>query len=136
MTEQERKNRLRCLKCSYYGMNRCPLMVDGDVFRLDICILDVLKKKNFKEDGPEIYMFNNSPTLFLSYLSFLRKDKLPEIGAKVITLRPGFSGPAGVIRTVNDISDRYIELKNESGSISISEKNVWYKDFFVLDTNN
>ena len=141
MTDKESQNRKRCLQCKHYGMNVCPLMMDGDVFNLDICILDVVSKKNWEENSPEIFMFINSPKLLLSYLSFLRKDKLPKIGDKVITLRSGFDGYGGDIRYVSGITDKYIEIvhsdfDDKTDDCCLSNIDTWYKDLFVFDDNN
>lgn len=136
MEDRELQNRKRCLQCEHYGMNVCPLMANGDVFNLDICILDVVKKKNWNDNSPEMFMFKNNPTLFLKYLSFLRKDKLPNIGDKVITLRSGFGGWGGNIRFISDVNDEYIELQDSNDSKFISYINVWHNDLFVFDENN
>lgn len=139
MTDKEYQNRKRCLKCKYYGMNVCPLMVSGYVINLDVCILDIINKKNWNENSPEIFMFRNNPTLLLSYLSFLRKDKLPKIGDKVITLRSGFNGYGGDIRYVSGITDKYIEIvivDDETDDCYLSNIDTWYKDLFIFDDNN
>ena len=141
MTDKESQNRKRCLQCGHYGMNVCPLMVDGDVFDLDVCILDIAKQKNWNEDSPEIFMFRNNPRIFMSYLSFLRKDKLPKVGDKVITLRAGFEGYGGDIRFVSGITDKYIEITcgdfyDETDDCCLSDIDTWYKDLFVFDDNN
>lgn len=142
MTEQQGINRKRCLSCPYYGMNRCPLMLDGDVFNLDICVLEIVNKKEYPSDGPEMFMFQSAPQTFLSYLTFMRRNILPEVGTKVLTLHAGFSGYAGVIRTVTEIkeiganNDKVIIVKSPKGEKSLSYCNEWYKDFFALDKNN
>lgn len=141
MTDKELQNRKRCLKCKYYGRNVCPLMANGDVFNLDVCILDIINKKNWNENSPEMFMFRNNPTLLLSYLSFLRKDKLPKTGDKVITLRSGFNGYGGNIRYVSRITDKYIEIvyanfDDETNKCCLSKIDTWYKDLFIFDDNN
>lgn len=141
MTDKEYQNRKRCLQCKYYGRNVCQLMMDGDVFNLDVCILDIINKKNWDENSPEIFMFKNSPKLLLSYLSFLRKDKLPKIGDKVITLHSGFDGYGGDIRYVSGITDKYIEIvygdfDEDTDDCCLSDIDTWYKDLFIFDDNN
>lgn len=137
MDEKRKQNRLRCLRCGQYGCNVCSLMADADVFEIDICILDVLKNKPWKEDSAEIFMFKNSPITFLKYLSFLRQDKIPQIGNKVITLRGGYGGYGGNIRYVTRITDQYIELTDNRKQHTYScFKDKWHQDLFVLDNHN
>lgn len=139
MTDKEKQNRHRCLECEHYSSNACPLMANRDVYTLDICILDIISKKDWAENSPEMFMFKHNPTLMLSYLSFNRRSKLPKIGDKVITLRPGFGGFGGKTLYVVDLVDTYIELVRDpstTGSSYLSDINEWYKDLFVLDDNN
>lgn len=139
MTNKEQQNRRRCLKCKHYRSNVCPLMANGDVFNLDTCILDTLSKKDWAEDSPEMFMFKHNSTLMLSYLSFHRKDKLPKIGDKVITLHSGFGGFGGSIQYVVGLTDTCIQLAKDSSATdasSISDISEWYRDLFVLDDNN
>lgn len=59
----------------------------------------------------------------------------PPYGTEVKTLRPGFGGKAGVIRTLVEYTsgpERYIGLKRDDG-LSISERAHWWCDFKVAD---
>ena len=135
--------RQKCLKCPHSGFG-CIKMASADFEDIDVCVLDIIKTKGWDEDSPEMFMFKHSPDTFLKYLSFKRKDKLPKVGDKVITLHAGFSGPKGVLRYVVAIKDKYIELSNiffdgeepEDCRISISYIERWYEGLFVLDENN
>lgn len=135
-TEKEKKNRLRCLSCEYYGMNVCPLMADGDVFNLDICILNIVKKKKWAYDSPEMFMFRHDPLTLLHYLTYKRMNKLPKVGTKVLTLRSGFGGGPGLIRWVARITPNTIELRDSLGNLYLSQKESWYLDFFAMDNYN
>jgi hypothetical protein len=133
--ERKYKNRKRCLECKHYGMNVCPLMCDADVFQIDNCILEDLRIKKIEENTAEWFMFTHNPVLFLKYLNFQRKDKLPNIGSKIVTLRSGFGGWSGMIRYIRDIDEKYITLTNmkEGGSQEyISSIKTWYNDFFEI----
>lgn len=147
MGDKELENRKRCLKCKYYGCNTCPLMADGDVFTIDICVLDIIREKNWDENSPEMFMFKNKPVFFMSYISFLRKEKLPNVGNKVLTLHGGFGSFGSRILYVSSIDDRYIELADyivddtnddewEECDYYLSNIDEWYKDLFVFDDNN
>ena len=134
-TEKEIRNRKRCLTCEYYGMNVCPLMANADVFKLDICILDIMKKKKYTLNSPEMFMFKNEPLLLLQWWSFQRENKIPNIGTKVVVLRQGCGGPTGVVRTVVGIKENYIEI-TDGQQMYIIYKERWYKDLFCLDKYN
>jgi hypothetical protein len=132
-SERRTKNRKRCLNCKYYGCNVCPLMANGDVFQIDNCILENEQVKHLKEGTAEWFMFKYNPHLFLGYLNFQRKDKLPKVGSKVVTLRSGFGGYAGVTRYVKKITEKYIELvDHDEEGIYISNIDKWYNDFFEI----
>lgn len=133
--EKRYENRKRCLACKYYGMNACPLMGDADVFQIDNCILEHHMVKRLEEGSAEWFMFYSNPTLFLMYINYKRKDKLPSIGSKVVTLRNGFNGWAGVTRYIKSIDERYIVLtatSNGEGQESLSSVEKWYNDFFEI----
>jgi hypothetical protein len=131
-TEKRYENRRRCLACKHYGCNVCPLMGDADVFQIDNCILDNPKVKELKKGTAEWFMSIYSPALFLMYLNYQRKDNFPKIGRKVVTLRSGFSGYAGVIRRIENIDEKYITLVNGEGRKSLSHIETWYNDFFEV----
>ena len=136
MTEKEKQNRLRCLNCNYYAMNGCNCMVDSDVSKIDICIKDIIRTKSWNCDSPEMFMFRYNPVMLLSYLSYCRRNILPKVGCKVLTLREGFTGGAGVFRKVVEITDTYIVLSNKEGRKSISYIDKWFYDIFVFDSFN
>lgn len=51
-----------------------------------------MRTKQINEDTAEWFMFIYNPILFLRYLNYQRKEKLPYVGNKVVTLRSGFVG--------------------------------------------
>jgi hypothetical protein len=110
-------------------------MSDADVFKIDNCILDNPKVKELKEGSAEWFMFIKNPVLFLRYINYQRKDKLPNIGSRVVTLRSGFGGWHGVTRYIKSIDEKYITLTattNGEGQEYISCIETWYDDFFEM----
>lgn len=130
--EKRIENRKRCLACNYYGLNVCTLMGDADVFQIDNCILENPKVKQIQEGSAEWFMFIHNSVLFLRYLNYQRRNELPKVGNKVVTLRSGFSGYAGVTRYIDSIDEKYITLINKEGRRSLSEIKTWYNDFFEI----
>ena len=117
-------------------------------------VLNIIKENNWDENSPEMFMFSNNPILFISYISFLRKDILPKVGDKVLTLRGGFGSFESRILYVSEITDKYIELADfiidESEIVDedeyyelcneceyyLSEIEKWYTELFRSDDNN
>ena len=137
LNEQWLNNRKRCYRCKYYYWNRCLLMCEAPPEEIDTCIrkIDSYKEAVENEGSAEWFMIKCDTTIFMRYLNYKRKDNLPEIGAKVLTLRPGFGGDAGKIRYVKEINDRYIYLvdsEDNTGRKYCSEIKTWYMDFWIL----
>ena len=133
--EKRYENRKRCLACDKYGINECPLMCYADVFQIDNCILEHQMVKQLKEGSPEWFMFTNNPISFLCYINYTRKDYLPPVGAKVVTLRSGFGGSAGMTRYIKSIDEKYFTLTNNprgEGQEYITPIETWYNYFFEL----
>jgi hypothetical protein len=69
------------------------------------------------------------------YIAYLNRDILPKVGDKVITLRGGFGGGAGVIRKVSEVTETQIFLMGNPSypdsrySCDISK---WYLDIKIL----
>ena len=117
-------------------------------------ILSIVKENNWDENSPEMFMFQNNPILFMSYISFLRKDILPKVGDKVLTLRGGFGSFESRTLYVSGITDKYIELADfiidetetddddeynelwDECEYYLSNIEKWYKDLFIFDDNN
>lgn len=131
-TAKKNENRKRCLECSEYSCNGCSLMCNANVFQIDDCILDNSSVKEIKEGTPEWFMFKYDPTLFLKYLNYQRKERLPDVGTKVVTLRAGFGGWSGDIRCIKEIDEKYITLSDDNGKEYMSDIKTWYGDFFEL----
>lgn len=144
----------KCFGCQYCTkINRCVLMLDKNISNIDICIMDIVREKKWETKTLETFVLQNNPKLFLSYLSFLRKDKLPKVGDKVVTLRAGFGSFDSRILYVSGITDKHIELEDfiideteidddeynelwDECEYYLSDINLWYKDLFVFDENN
>lgn len=69
------------------------------------------------------------------FARYKRKDTLPAIGTKVITLVNGYSGRAGVTRYVVAHEGRYVVLaKTSDGSVrSLCEVSKWWKHLRIVD---
>lgn len=75
----------------------------------------------------EKYVKNNHPAIVEEYSRYSQKDQLPKVGDKVISLRRGFGGLAGVVLEVTEIDKGGITLTNgENNYFSALES--WYKD--------
>lgn len=67
------------------------------------------------------------------YVAYLNRWNRPKVGDKVVTLRSGFGGGAGVIRVVAEIEDKYIRIKggvHDHEYLSLISE--WYKDLKVI----
>lgn len=129
----------KCAECKYSVCRgtQCGFISLENLAEHGVCVPDIIKRKCSFASDAERFIINDAPRdLVLQYLSFLRKEELPNIGDKVLTLRSGFGGSCFVIRKVSDIKEGYIWLTKENGEGSyISDITVWYKELFVLDNN-
>lgn len=67
------------------------------------------------------------------YIAYLNRWNLPKVGDKVVTLKSGFGGGAGVIRIVIDVDDKYISVREgEFGYEYLSIISQWYKEIKVV----
>lgn len=65
------------------------------------------------------------------YVAYLNRWNLPKPGDRVITLRSGFGGGAGIERLVTEIDDEYIHIKG-GGYEYLSLIKTWYKELKVI----
>ena len=79
----------------------------------------------------EEYLLENYRDIFEEYNRYLDRTNLPKSLDKVITLRSGFGGGAGVYRTVKTVDDKYVRLTDGKYDY-ISEIEYWYKDMKVV----
>lgn len=136
------RNRKRCLNCKYYGRNVCPLMAEADVFKIDNCILENDEIKAIKKDSLDEFIFFKNPIEYLSYLMYKRKDKLPEVGQTVITLKSGFSsyysGKFLKVVRVEELNPNFYQINlNDLFDEDDEEKygvtsDDWYNQIFIL----
>lgn len=131
------KNRKRCLTCQYYGKNVCPLLAEADVGRIDTCILEYPDIKAIKEGSLDEFVFYRNSKEYLSYLGFIRKNKLPETGAPALTLTGGFSScyPGKLVKVIK-IDDHQIFINDLAGDDKDAKYCVpigaWYEKLFIL----
>jgi len=78
-------------------------------------------------DTLEKYVRNNHPAIVEEYIRYSQKDQLPKIGDKVISLRCGFGGLAGVMLEVTKIDKDGITLTNGENNYFSALEN-WYKN--------
>ena len=135
MEDKKLTNRKRCLGCKYYGINVCPLMLDCDVFLIDTCPLDMDFFKNIKPGSFEEFILFNDPKLYYIYLMINRRNRLPKVGAKVLTLTNGFGfHTGGQILEVSSIEGINIFLtdtiKNKRFCVSTED---WFQKIFILE---
>lgn len=79
----------------------------------------------------EQYVVENYPKVYEEYIRYLNRENLPKVGEKVITLRSGFGGWGGEIRTVKEMRDGEIIITDGERDY-ISKIQDWYKDIVVI----
>lgn len=128
------ENRHRCYKCNFYSRNICQILFDCDIGEIDNCILEnqYIKSLISDIDSPEYFMFKNDPKIFLCYLNYKRRNNIPKVGTKVVTMRSGFGGYEGCIRTISEIDEKCIYLIDSKNNKYVSLIDKWYMDFWCL----
>lgn len=132
MEERKTNNRKRCLNCSDYGHNVCPLFADANTFDLDKCVKEYDFYKNIKENSIEKFIFETQPIMLLQYVS---KSRPLNVGDIVITLTGGFGTfHSGKILKVFDVDDYQFTLIDRDNMKYCVQKETWYYKVFKLDS--
>ncbi len=79
----------------------------------------------------ENYLKEHRPEVMEEYNRFI--GGYPELKTKIITLRSGYGGLAGVERIISGYSEKYIELKNSYNDDKyLCDKDKWWKEIKII----
>lgn len=122
----------KCKNCRFNNGIGCSAYLNANSSFIKNCLFkDIdLSKKNLTDDE---FLIKYEPLSYIKLSNYRRKNKIPQPGDKVITLRAGFSGLGGDIRIVKKIDDKYIKITRLNGeNESLVNRDNWFTDIVIV----